>query len=674
MAIETLLLILLAAIVALGLAIFQYFFRAKRAKINWVLALLRFLTWFFAFLLLINPKFTSTEPYVEKSNLVLLYDNSSSIENNNGLSEIRTIQEQFSRTDFSERFLFYSHFFDDGLNQSDTLISNGGVTNISKALAELEEIYSSNLTKVVLVTDGNQNVGADYEYFKPNSNISIFPVVVGDTTKYNDLYVSKANVNRYTFLNNFYPFEVTINYSGRNSESSYLNVYVDGTRVFREQLHFSKNNTSKSITGQIEATSVGYKTIRMEVEPLTSEKNKVNNTKEVAIEVIDEQTKIGLVSSILHPDIGALKKSIETNEQRSVSLVQPSISNKELDEFDFFILYQPNTAFTSVWNQIQQREIGHFIITGSQTDWTFLNSVQNNFQKESYRQTEDVEAAMNEAFDAFDISNFSTENFPPLLFQLGDLSINAPYKVLLNQKIKGSQLNTPLLFTGSSANSRFAVLQGENIWKWRAQSYQNAKNFKQFDDFISQLIRYLSDSKPKSRLRVDYNPIFDSPALAAISATYFDETYNFDSKASLTLSITDDLGQATKVPLLLNNSDYRADLSNLDAGEYYFTVSVEGENLKKSGKFKIVAFNLENQLASSNPEKLSNFAINNNGKIYFSNQVDELIENLQSNQEFTPVQKSIKNVVSLIDFRWLLLAIALCLATEWFLRKYNGLL
>ncbi|GGG44586.1 hypothetical protein GCM10011414_12720 [Croceivirga lutea] len=673
MAIETLLLIVLAAITALGLAIFQYFFRAKRAKINWVLALLRFLTWFFAFLLLINPKFTSSEPYVEKSNLVVLFDNSSSILNN-GLNELNVIKEQFSKTDFSERFALFSHHFDDGLNQLDSLANNGSITNISKALADIGEIYATNPTKVILVTDGNQNVGADYEFYRAKSDVSIYPIIIGDTTKYDDLYVSRASVNRYTFLNNFYPFEVTINYSGRSSENTNLNVYVNGKRVFREHLSFSKKNNSRSIAGQIEATSVGFKTVRFEVEPLSSEKNKVNNSKEVAIEVIDEQTKIGLVSSLLHPDLGALKKAIETNEQRSVTLVQPSISSKDLDDFDFLILYQPNSTFMNVFNQAKQRKIGHFIVTGSQTDWNFLNSVQNNFQKESYRQTEDVEASKNEAFDAFDISELNVESFPPLRFQLGDFAVNTPFRVLLNQKIKGSQLNTPLLFTASSDDAKYAVLQGENIWRWRAKAYQDTKSFSQFDDFIGQLIRYLSDTKPKNRLRLDYNPIFDSPALATISASYFDEAYNFDAKASLMLTITDDSGQVSKVPMLLNNSNYQADLSNLKAGEYTFMVSVEGENFNRSGKFKIVAFNLENQLASSNAEKLLALANNNSGEAYFSNQVDELINNLQVNQEFTPIQKSIKNVVSLIDFRWLLLAIAFCLATEWFIRKYNGLL
>ncbi|MEX0313695.1 MAG: VWA domain-containing protein, partial [Allomuricauda sp.] len=84
--------------------------------------------------------------------------------------------------------------------------------------------------------------------------------------------------------------------------------------------------------------------------------------------------------------------------------------------------------------------------------------------------------------------------------------------------------------------------------------------------------------------------------------------------------------------------------------------------------------NPEKQTYSSNFNKLQRLAENNNGKAYLPNQMDELAEELSSSQQYTPVQKSTQNVVSLIDFKVLLGIMTLTLALEWFIRKYNGLI
>ncbi len=80
MQIQTVLLIILAAIVALVIVLFQYYYKNKpKGKLSLLLAFLRFSTFFCAFLLLINPKFTKNEYRTEKSNLIVLVDNSSSV-------------------------------------------------------------------------------------------------------------------------------------------------------------------------------------------------------------------------------------------------------------------------------------------------------------------------------------------------------------------------------------------------------------------------------------------------------------------------------------------------------------------------------------------------------------------------------------------------------------------
>jgi hypothetical protein len=51
-----------------------------------------------------------------------------------------------------------------------------------------------------------------------------------------------------------------------------------------------------------------------------------------------------------------------------------------------------------------------------------------------------------------------------------------------------------------------------------------------------------------------------------------------------------------------------------------------------------------------------------------------LIENLLQNDHYKAIQKAIIKKTPLIDWIWLLVLIAVSLATEWFLRKYHGML
>ncbi|MEL6916307.1 MAG: VWA domain-containing protein, partial [Bacteroidota bacterium] len=72
--------------------------------------------------------------------------------------------------------------------------------------------------------------------------------------------------------------------------------------------------------------------------------------------------------------------------------------------------------------------------------------------------------------------------------------------------------------------------------------------------------------------------------------------------------------------------------------------------------------------------KLDQLAQRTGGKLYYPSETKALFKDLMENKRFLPTQKSKQNVVSLVDFRFLLGIIAVALATEWFIRKYNGLI
>lgn len=676
MEIRTVLLIILAVLAAVIIVYFQYFYKTNRkANFYYVLAGLRFFTLLSAFILLVNPKFTKNEYFLEKANLVVLMDNSSSMESGESEQLIPAVSSITNHTALNERFQIDRYAFSTGLTQGDSLKFNGKNTNISKALSKIDEIYANGSNAIILLTDGNQTLGRDYEFLNLGKNNAIYPIAIGDTTRFEDISIGRVNSNTYAFLKNKFPLEISVNYNGSGPISKTLTISVDGVVQHREQVDFGENENSKTINQLLEAKSVGVKSINVQIASLPNEKNVFNNTREIAVEVIDEKTTVTLVSEIMHPDIGAIKKAIETNEQRVVNIKKPQEALNGVDETDLFVLYQPTNRFKPIYDYLNKSGINSFTITGTKTNWAFLNSVQNNFFKENFNQQEEIEPVLNAAFGSFGLSDFSMENYPPLLGNLGDIELKVASDVLVHQRIRGVSLDKPLFAILNEPTRREAVLFGENIWRWRAQSYRNTQSFAEFDEFIQKLMVYLTSNGRKSRLELDYKLIFENSSEAKIRAYSFDESFVFNTNANLLLECKSAEGSFTReLPMLLKGSYFEADLSDFSPGEYSFTITNQDENIKRSGVFKILEFNPEKLMISTNHQKLQQLAKKNKGSVFYLDEMENLIEELTDSSQFTPIQKSRQNVVSLIDFRLLLGLMAVTLALEWFLRKYNGLI
>lgn len=681
MSVQTVLLVILAAIISLGLVLFQYYFKVKRRdKLGFILSFLRFLALFGTLLLLINPKFTKKEFTVEKPDLVILADNSSSISNGEGSSQIVSILKEFEGNgQLAERFNIKKYNFGATLTDSDSLTFSEKNTDIAKALSTVDNLFARQTGAIMLLTDGNQTLGEDYEFYKGRQNLPVFTVAIGDTTRYEDLHIDRVNYNKYAFLKSKYPLEVHVSYDGGKEVTTQLKIFVDGKTVFNENLKLSSVQNSKVLQIQLPAESIGLKNISLILSPLKNEKNTVNNKRDIALEVIDEKTNVAIIYSVLHPDLGALKDAIESNGQRSVSFLKPTAKITELKGVDLIILYQPNSSFHEIYKYIDNTKISTFTITGPKTDWRFLNRVQDNFTKKSYSQAEEILPILNSGFPVFNISDFSISNFPPLESNLGEITFQNKHEVLIGQQIRGTDLNQPLLAVydteNGAVNGRGAILFGENLWKWRMQTFRNDQSFKNFDDFLGKLVLYLTTTKPKTRLMLDYSPIYDGSSNALITATYFDETFIFDANANLVIKLKEkDTGISKEVPMLLQKDYYETDLSDLPAGQYDFTATVKNENLSKSGSFTISDFDVEQQFQSTNYKKLERLANAAGGQLYFPSEIQTLIKQLDGDARFVPVQRGRENVVSLIDFRILLGIIVTALSAEWFIRKFNGLI
>lgn len=674
---ETILYIILAGVISLALAVFMYGYKSKqKGSLRWVFGMLRFITLFSILLLIINPKFKSKTYTVEKPKLPVLIDNSASIgelDQKGNVSQL--LQKLKDNSALNDKFDISYYSFGSDFRESDSLSFDEKNTNISKALASVNELFKNQTAPTILITDGNQTLGIDYEFSSATFKNQIYPVILGDSIKYTDLKIEQLNTNRYAFLKNQFPVEVILNYSGTSPINSEFVVTQGASTAYRTNVSFSENESSKTLNFTLPANSVGLQKYTAQILPLADEKNKTNNSKHFAVEVIDQATKVLVVSKITHPDLGALKKAITTNKQRTVSFKKPGEAIAALNEYQLVILYQPDRSFASVFSEIEKLNKNTWIISGLQTDWYFLNGAQDNFNKEASSQSEDIQAELNSNYGTFAVEDIGFDSFPPLYTEFGALSISVPNEVMLEQTVSGLDNGNPLLATMEINGKRDAIWDGEGFWRWRARSFLETESFQNFDDFIGNLVQYLASNKRRSRLEVSSETFYYNNSPIKISAQYFDKNYVFDNRASLNITVKNsETEKQTVFPMLLRDNYYEVDLNSLPAGEYNFTVSAVNEAVSSSGNFTILDFNVEQQFLNADVSKLRRVAQNSNGKAYFTAQSDSLINALIANTNYQNIERSEQKVVPLIDWKQLLALIVLALAAEWFIRKYNGLI
>ncbi|MEC3908074.1 VWA domain-containing protein [Tamlana sp. 2201CG12-4] len=646
------------------------------SKLNMLFSFLRFLSYFAILLLLINPSFDQIKLTVEKPNLVIAIDNSSSIKHLKQDQKTNVLINTLkSNKDLQEKFNVEWYTFGETFKPSDSVSFSEKQTNISNAFNQLSQIYKQSTSPTLLITDGNQTYGQDYEFVTNTYPQAIYPIILGDTISHMDLKIQQLNVNKYAYLKNNFPVEVILVYSGNDQVESKFEV-TDGDRtVYSKPIRFSKANNSELINFTLSANSVGVMNYKASITPLENEKNKVNNTKNFAVEVINQKTKIAIVSDFSHPDIGALKKSIESNEQRFVSIVNPKDILNQIDDFQLVIIYQPNNSFKDLYAKMAIENKNTFVIVGAKTDLGFVNRSAKAYSMNITNQYESYQAKLNDGYMPFLIDDIDFESFPPLYSNYGAVKFSAPFETILYKKVNEVTVNEPLLATIETGTQRSAILFGENVWQWRAQSYLNNNSFIEFDNFIGKLIQYLASDKKKSRLNLDYQSFYNGNTSVVIKAEIFDNNYVFDTRETLNITVVDKVTNENKTfPLILKNNYYQVDLSSLEASKYSFTIRATNENIAKSGSFQIVEYDVEQQFLNADVTKLEQLATNSSGVSYFVDDASGLISDLLNDERYVSVQKSNKNTIPLIDWKYLLAIIAISLGLEWFLRKYNGLI
>ena len=674
---ESLLLyITVIAIIALLVALFQYKPWRKSATFLWMLTTFRALSIGVLLLLILNPKTDLNISRIAKPKLSILVDNTQSIQFLNRTELLNSTLKKLSENGLlNEKFEIQSYKFDKDFTLLDSLDYTGTQTNIGKSLETINAIHKDDQAAVVLLSDGNQTIGNSYLYQSKFLSQAVFPVVIGDTTTYVDLKIQQLNVNKYTFTGNTFPVEIFVNYNGSRNIQSNLKIYSGASLLFDKPLQLSPESNSMSTIAYLKAKRIGLQRFRAVLSPLTEEKLTSNNSVEFGIEVIDQQIKIALISESSHPDLGAIKAMLETQNNYEIELLSPEKFLNNASAYTVAVLYQPNNRFKSAYEAIEKYNINTFTIGGTFTDWSFLNDIQSNFNQEATTQNEVYQGTSNQNFEDFVLEPINFENYPPLATVFGSTTLKGQNNILIFKKVNNINTQQPMLFSYSNAGKRNVVLLAEDVWKWRMYCYRQHQSFKKIDNYFRSIFQYLSTQKSTNRLKVSHASIFEGSERIAVYAQFFGENFEFNSNADMEIEIkSKNLKKPLIFPMLIENRTYVANLESLQPGSYSYKVRLKNKQFSRAGRFEILPFSIEKQFLNANLTQLQQLALQTNGQLFYENTVDNLISKLLANEQYKSIQKVEKKSVPLIHFKLLLLMLLLSLASEWFIRKYFGLI
>ena len=118
---------------------------------------------------------------------------------------------------------------------------------------------------------------------------------------------------------------------------------------------------------------------------------------------------------------------------------------------------------------------------------------------------------------------------------------------------------------------------------------------------------------------------------------------------------------------------YNLNVGTFPIGDYSFIAKVEGTAHKKEGTFSIIPFQAEMLETKANHQLLFNLSFQSGGKMFFPNQIEELIKEITNSNNNKTIVHIKEKVQEMINIQWILFTLLLLICTEWFIRKYNGL-
>ncbi|MFN3939415.1 MAG: hypothetical protein ACK4IY_02435, partial [Chitinophagales bacterium] len=479
-----------------------------------VLSALRFIGATLICFLLLNPYLRSATNETEKPIVIFAQDNSSSIlkgikDTAAYINAMRDFKKEL-RDDFEVR----TYAFDNTFFETDTFSFNGKSTDISIALNEIQSIYRNlNVAGIVLASDGIYNAGSNPLYIKNDLNAPFYTIAIGDTVPQKDVRITRVQSNKLVYLGD--KFSVishlqAVFCNGQNITVAMREVSENRFRSLGEKsAAVNSDKFTTSHTWELNADAPGIRHYQVVIRTIDGEASADNNVYDFFVEVLDARQKILLLAAAPHPDIAALRASIETNKNYELEVALATEFSGSINDYTLVILHNLPSVKQPIKQliaEIKNKSIPTWFIVGSEVAIAAFNEAQKLVRIEAGRSsTGEVTASVNAGFNLFQLDadyNSVLPKLPPLTAPYGQYGVSPATQILLFQKVGTVSTQFPLLLYSLPGADKNALLLGEHIWKWRMYDYLLNKNQNTINDLVNKTVQYLAAKDDKKQFRV----------------------------------------------------------------------------------------------------------------------------------------------------------------------------
>ena len=652
----------------------------------YLLAILRFSLVSILCILLLAPLLQNLTKKLEEPIIIIAQDNSSSILLSEDSGFYQTgYKESLDRlsSQLSAKYDVEVYTFGENIHPaSNNLNFSEKFTNISQVFQEVEDRFSNrNLGGLIIASDGIYNQGSNPIYSTQGWGFPIYSIAMGDTTARIDLLVKNVQHNQIAYFGNRFPVVMDITALKLAGKSFNLQILKDGEILFEERILADTDDYFTSVSTNLTATQKGLQKYTVQLSTIDGEVSYNNNSKDFYINILDGRQRILILANSPHPDIKALKETLEKNENYEVIGSLVNDFNAEYSDFDLVILHQlpsNNHHLNELLKNSDGESPNLFIFIGAQSNIALLNNSQMQLNiSGSTNRLNEVQAVVEGNFPLFKLSEDFAQtlgNLPPVHSPFGKYSLDGQNYVLLSQKVGMVSTAAPLLYFQQEGEKKIGVFTAEGLWKWKMVEYAQNQNTEIFEELIGKSVQYLALKSDQSFFRLTSDNEFFENEPVIFDAELYNSSYELINEPEVEITIKDEEGKSYPYTFSRVSNAYTLNTGILPVGEYTYEARVElaGETMTETGQFSVKEIQIEDNNTVANHQLLYQLAQNTNGGFFYPDELEKLYQTINDSENLKPISYLQEETKEVIHLKWIFFLLLSLLSLEWFLRKRNG--
>jgi hypothetical protein len=618
-----------------------------------------------------------------------------SILRSDGLQDIsKTADVRYAR--FSDKFDFAPWL------TSDSLKLNGNGTDIAHAIRQIKaSAVDENIQAVVLLTDGDYNLGQNPIYEAETLGKPIYTVGLGDSSEQKDLLISKVLTNEIAYVDSRVPVDIVVKSSGFSSERVAVALRESGQTVDEQFIVLKSGTNEYPVQLHFVPKEEGIQKYSAIVSGLPGELTEKNNQRSLFVKVLKSKIKVLLFAGAPSSDVSFIRQSIDNDKNLELQtfvqkygseFYEGNFSPSALKDCDclflvgFPIANTPQQVVDAIKNAAEESGKPVFLVLSRKSDLNRLKSLESilpfviaQIRGEEISAFVQISPAQR-THPAVRLSNGSAwDKLPPIYKTESILRPKPESDIVGLMKINNITFSEPMLLTRNLNKHKSIAVLGYGIWRWKLLTEGLSGGTEGvFQSFISNSIRWLTTREEEKQVHVaTVKEIYNSGERVEFIGQVYDEKYEPLDNAELRIKVKRAEGESETVLAAVGSGRYEGAIEGLPEGDYHFsaTAVAGGRTLGESkGRFSIGEANMEFQDTRMNAALLQQISYRSGGRFCTPSTFSQLCGDLKANPNLVVRAVTQKSEFQLWNRKYLLGVIVLLLALEWFLRKRSGMM